>query len=94
MYALSLALTLASTWLALELLRSGGRLRYGLVYVLVSWLALQTHYFVVFVLLAQNVFVLILALKDLPVRRILLRWLLYQIPVSYTHLTLPTSDLV
>ena len=86
MYALSLALTLASTWLALELLRSGGRLRYGLVYVLVSWLALQTHYFAVFVLLAQNVFVLILALKDLSVRRVFLRWLLYQVLLGALYL--------
>ena len=65
MYALSLALTLASTWLALALFAQVGVRVYGLVYVLVSWLALQTHYFAVFVLLAQNVFVLILALKDL-----------------------------
>ena len=88
MYTISLALTLASTWLALEVLRTGGRLRYGLAYVLVSWLALQTHYFAVFVLLAQNIFVLALALfgstrstsgtRDLPMRRVAVRWLLYQ----------------
>ena len=79
MYTISLALTLASTWLALEVLRTGGRLRYGLAYVLVSWLALQTHYFAVFVLLAQNIFVLALAFRDLPMRRVAVRWLLYQV---------------
>ncbi len=78
MYTISLALTLASTWLALEVIRSGGRLRYGLAYVLVSLLALHTHYFAVFVLLAQNIFVLCLAAVDRPIRRIAVRWLLYQ----------------
>lgn len=61
MYTMSLALTLASTWLALTALRRG-RWRDWIAYVVISWLALQTHYFTAFVLLAQNLFVIPAAL--------------------------------
>ena len=56
MYSMSLALTLASTWLALEWL-SRRRWPWGLAYVAAGWLALHTHYFGGFVLLAQSLFV-------------------------------------
>ncbi len=53
MYTMSLALTLASTILAISVWRDGGR-RACVAYVVVSWLALHTHYFAAFVALAQN----------------------------------------
>jgi mannosyltransferase len=55
MYNMSLVLTLASTWLAVEAMRRP-RWRYLSAYILVSWLALHTHYFAAFTLMAQNVF--------------------------------------
>jgi len=65
MYSMSLALTLASTGLAVLFLQdqSGAarsRPLIGLAYVITSWLALHTHYFAAFVILAQNLFVLTL----------------------------------
>lgn len=57
MYSQSLALTLASSWLAVEWWQRRGWLRGG-GYVLVSWLALHTHYYSAFVLVTQNLFLL------------------------------------
>jgi hypothetical protein len=60
MYSMSLVLTLASTWLAVEWLqrrRAQGAPAWA-AYLAVSWLALHTHYFNAFVLLAQSLFVL------------------------------------
>ncbi|HEY65749.1 MAG TPA: phospholipid carrier-dependent glycosyltransferase [Caldilineae bacterium] len=56
MYTMSLALTAASTWLALEM-TARPRRSLWIAYVSISWSALQVHYFAGFVLLAQNVFV-------------------------------------
>lgn len=56
MYSLSLALTTASTWLMVGWLQRQRR-SWAIAYVVVSWLALHTHYFSVFVLVAQNLFV-------------------------------------
>ncbi len=61
MYSMSLALTLASTWLAVEWLPKQ-RWPQAVAYIAVSWLALHTHYFSIFVLLAQSAFVLSRAL--------------------------------
>ena len=58
MYSMSLALTLASTWLAVEWLRLPCR-RWAVAYMATSWLALHTHYFAAFVLIAQNLFVFV-----------------------------------
>jgi 4-amino-4-deoxy-L-arabinose transferase-like glycosyltransferase len=63
MYALSLALTLASTCLILEWLRHPHWFT-GLAYLLVSLSALHTHYYSGFVLLAQGVFVLVYMWMD------------------------------
>ncbi len=57
MYSMSLALTLASSVLALAWLQRPGAAR-GTAYVAVSLLALHTHYFAVFILLAQNLYML------------------------------------
>jgi hypothetical protein len=85
MYSMSLALTLASTWLALEALERR-RWTYWTAYVLVSWLALHTHYYAVFILLAQNTFVLASAWRDAGIRPKLLPWLAAQIALFGLYL--------
>ena len=58
MYNMSLALTLASTVLAVLWWKASSRstrLWTVLGYLLVTWLALQTHYFALYVVVAQNV---------------------------------------
>ena len=62
MYSISLALTIASTWLAVEVWRKGRHLAW-LAYLIITLLALHVHYFAAFVLLAQNVFALSLAAR-------------------------------
>jgi hypothetical protein len=86
MYGMCLALTTASTWLALEATRRTRWLPWSVGYVLVSWLALQTHYFAVFILLAQNLFVIILALLDRSSRPRILRWLAMQVAIALLYL--------
>ena len=85
MYNMSLALTLASTWLALEAMRRRGW-RYWGAYILVSWLALHTHYFAVFILLAQNVFFLGQALLVANGRRRVWQWLGAQLAIAVLYL--------
>jgi hypothetical protein len=58
MYSMSLALTMASTLLAVQWWNSTGRTRrfwsaFG--YLLVTWLALHTHYFALYIVVAQQV---------------------------------------
>ena len=56
-----------------------------MAYVGVSWLALQTHYFAAFILLAQNIFVFSLALfRRLPVAT-LKRWIIAQIGLALLY---------
>ncbi|MFN8489189.1 MAG: glycosyltransferase family 39 protein [Caldilineaceae bacterium] len=74
MYSMSLALTLASTWLAVEWLQKQ-RWPQTVAYLGVSWLALHTHYFSVFVLAAQAVFVLRRALVLPRLRFTIMPWL-------------------
>jgi hypothetical protein len=57
MYSISLALTIGSTLLMLEAI-ARRRWQAWAAYVVVSWMALQVHYFAFFVILAQNLFVL------------------------------------
>lgn len=85
MYSISLALTLASTWLALEALRRGRWPLWG-AYLGVSWLALHTHYFAVFVILAQNLFVFSRALVTSRLRSAAVQWLRYQIVLGMLYL--------
>ena len=85
MYSLSLALTVASTWLAIEV-SSRRRWRFLLAYVLVTWLALQTHYFAVFVVVAQNLYVFGVALFDKEMRRFLERWIAAQAALGLLYL--------
>jgi hypothetical protein len=89
MYSMSLALTLTSFWLAIEWLDRGTKARrwvWALAYVAVSWLALHTHYFAVFVLFAQNVLVIGLALVERRWRSLLLPWMLIQATLSLLYL--------
>lgn len=84
MYAMSLALSVASVWLALEaVLRP--RLGSWLAYLLITLLALHTHYFAAFVILAQNLFVLTWALAG-PGRRQLAPWLATQLALALLYL--------
>ena len=85
MYSMSLALTLASTWLAVEWL---GRQRWPWAagYVAVSWLALHTHYFAAFVLLAQSAFVLSRALVLPRLYRTAISWLSLQLVLGMLYL--------
>ncbi len=85
MYSISLALTLASTVLALQALREP-RWRNWLAYVVITWLALHNHYFSVFILAAQNLFVLGIAVFDRSWRRLIGRWLLAQMAVCLLYL--------
>jgi hypothetical protein len=89
MYSMSLALTLASMWLAVEWLeseKSSRRWLWALAYIAVSWLALHTHYFAAFVLIAQNLFVIGLAVVERRWRQILLPWLLIQATLGLLYL--------
>ncbi len=89
MYSMSLALTLASFWLAVEWLNHeerGQRWAWALAYIAVSWLALHTHYFAAFVLIAQNIFVIGLAVVERRWRSLLLPWLLIQAALGLLYL--------
>ncbi len=85
MYSLSLALTLASTSLALTALRRP-RWRAWLAYILVTWLTLLTHYFTAFIVLAQNLFILGGAMFMPDLRRIAGRWLVAQSVLALLYL--------
>ena len=85
MYSMSLALTTATVWLALELLQRQ-RLVWGLAYVGSAWLALHTHYYATFVLGALNLFVLGRALWVPSTRPNLLPWLGWQLAVGGLYL--------
>ncbi len=61
MYSLHMVLTLASTMLMLQIWRKPNW-KWVAAYVLVSWTALQVHYYAGFVFVAQNVFFFSIAL--------------------------------
>ncbi|MBI3944064.1 MAG: glycosyltransferase family 39 protein, partial [Chloroflexi bacterium] len=77
MYTMSLALTIAVVWLALEVLYRGGW-QYGIAYILIGWLALHTHYFAAFILLAVNLYATGRFLFDKDSRSRILPWLAAQ----------------
>ncbi|MDW8099833.1 MAG: glycosyltransferase family 39 protein [Anaerolineae bacterium] len=84
MYTISLAFTLASTGLAIRVWQGRGCMA-GYLYVLVSWLALHTHYFAAFVILAQNVFAVGVALQR-DQRQRFNQWLRLQILLGLLYL--------
>ena len=79
MYSMLLALTLASTLLMWLMLRRASW-RIAAAYVVVSWLALQMHYYAGFVFVAQNAFVLggAILFRSLRERRALVGWVAAQ----------------
>jgi hypothetical protein len=68
MYSMSLALTLASSALALDFFHRP-RPRAAVAYVLVTLLALHTHYFAAFVIVTQDLWFLWRVLRDARFRR-------------------------
>lgn len=85
MYSMSMALTVAVVWLGVETLQRQ-RVRWGAAYVGVAWLALHTHYYAAFVLVALNVFVLTRAVFIPSMRANLANWLMWQLIVAALYL--------
>ena len=85
MYAMSLALTIAAVIFAGEALQRQ-RWPWVVAYIGTAWLALQTHYYAVFVLLALNLFVLGRALFLPRTRALVVPWLLWQAIVAMLFL--------
>ena len=80
MYSPSLALTMASTVLALAVWVRPGWRRW-LAYGLVSWWALNTHYYALFIVAVQNLALLGFAARRREWRLRMPRWLLAQVVV-------------
>ena len=87
MYILVSLLTLLSAYSSLRVLNTDGQCTRGHFwgiwtgYVLCTAMALYTHFFAVFIVLAQNVFVAYLVLSGRISRRVVKGWLLAQISV-------------
>lgn len=69
MYSLSLALTAAATVLALRVIRQPKLWPAPVAYSVCAAVALQVHYYAGFVILAHNLFLLFLLLRNLSMRR-------------------------
>ncbi|MEJ5198444.1 MAG: hypothetical protein WHX53_05940, partial [Anaerolineae bacterium] len=85
MYSMSLALTLASTLLMCEAL-ARRRAVWWAGYVAASLLALHTHYYAAYVILAQNLFIFGRALATPAARRDLRPWLAAQVSTGLLYL--------
>ncbi|MFO7631814.1 MAG: glycosyltransferase family 39 protein [Caldilinea sp.] len=85
MYSMSLALTTAAVWLGVETLQRQ-RAKWGLAYAAVAWLALHTHYYAAFVLVALNLFVLTRAIFVPRTRANFPTWILWQMVVGALYL--------
>ena len=85
MYAMSLALTIATVLFAAEALQRQ-RWPWAAAYIGAAWLALHTHYYAIFVLLALNLFVITRALFVARTRPMLQPWLLWQVVVAALYL--------
>lgn len=84
MYSMSLALTTASTWLMIAWLQRQRRV-WAITYGVISWVALHTHYFSVFVLVAQNLFVLLRTIQQPRLRFTLINWLAIQATLAFFY---------
>lgn len=84
MYSMSLALTTASTWLMIAWLQRQRQV-WAIAYGLISWVALHTHYFSVFVLVAQNLFLLIRTLQQPRLRFTFINWLAIQATLAFFY---------
>jgi hypothetical protein len=78
MYSLLAALSVASIWLAMRLLQDDHTWKVGAAYWAVTVLALLTHYFAWWVLLAENVAAALVFWRQDERRSYLGRWLLWQ----------------
>ena len=86
MYSMSLALTTASSWLAVAWLYADRRRGWlAAAYVIVSLLALHTHYFAAFVLVAHYLFMMGVGIWRRAWRRIVFPWLLIQGAVALLY---------
>jgi hypothetical protein len=68
MYALAVALVIASLYLVLRLLRGGGRWWLWLAYVAVTATAIYTHYLTLLIVLSENLLVLLVLL--VPIQKL------------------------
>ncbi len=84
MYSMSLALTLASTWLMVTWLQRQ-HWTWAIAYVLISLWALHTHYFSAFVLAAQNLFILVRAIWQPRLRFTLSNWLIWPTAIVFFY---------
>ena len=85
MYAMSLALTTAAVLLGIEALERQ-RWPWAAAYILAATLALYTHYYAVFVLVALNLFVLLWMEFARRMRPMFVPWLLWQVLVVALYL--------
>ena len=85
MYAMSLALTMATVLLGIEALERR-RWPWAVAYILAATLALYTHYYAVFVLVALNLFVLLWMEFARRMRPMFIPWLLWQVLVVALYL--------
>lgn len=85
MYAMSLALTTATVLLGIEALERR-RWPWAIAYILAATLALYTHYYAVFVLVALNLFVLLWMEFARRMRPMFIPWLLWQVLVVALYL--------
>nr|MBC7244093.1 glycosyltransferase family 39 protein [Chloroflexota bacterium] len=80
MYAMVATMSLWSSYLLLLALKKG-QTRYWLGYVLVSAVAVYTHYFMLFVLLSHNLFALYWLWQNKSARGIWFRWLMAELAI-------------
>jgi hypothetical protein len=85
MYSMSLALTTAGVLFGLEALERR-HWPWAVAYILAASLALHTHYFAAFVLLALNLSVLVWTALGQRLRPMLVQWLLWQVIVAALYL--------
>ena len=85
MYSMSLALTVATVWLGIETMQRQ-RVGWGLAYSVATWLALHTHYYAVFVLLALNLFVFTRAIFVPRTRANFIPWMQWQLLIGALYL--------
>jgi hypothetical protein len=85
MYSMSLALTTATVLLAVTALQRQ-RWPWVLGYIAVAWLALHTHYYAFFVVLALNLFVIGRAVFVPRTRALLAPWLLWNLILGALYL--------
>jgi len=85
MYSMVTALSLLASWLVVLALKRG-RFRYWLGFVLVSVMALYTHYFAIFVLLVQSLYAAHWLRRNRVSRRAWQMWLVAQLAIAVLFL--------